>query len=294
MELEQIRTFARVVEQRSFTKASSTLHLSQPAVTRQVAALEADLGARLLERRVRQVTPTAAGAALHAYALRILGLEQDCRAAVTAVEQGVSGHLRVAASGTAATYLLPDVLGRFRARHSAIDITVHTSSSDEAARMAVEDRVDAAVVMDFRGHPELNQVRAGRYALMAAMNADHRLAAQRSVSIEQLAAEPLIAMLPGANLRRLVDSLFHSHGAAPHVAAEVDHLEAMKKMAAARVGLAIVPDLAVNAARDGLKVVPIREASRHHHWSVLFRKGRAETVIIRFFLDCVKHPKPRA
>lgn len=288
MDLEQLRTFAAVVEHRSFTKAAEALHLSQPAVTRQIAALEGGLGAKLLDRRIRQISPTSAGKAVQTYADRILGLAQDCRKTVEAVERGVIGHLRVAASGTAATYLLPEILATFRARHPAIDISVHTCGSDAAARMVADDRADAAVVMDFRGHPELRQIRAGRYNLVTAMSPSHRLAARRSLTIADLAGEPLIVMLPGANLRRLVDGIFHSKGAVPNVTVEVDHLEAMKKMAAAQLGLAIVPDLVVRDDHDGLRVAPIRDARRpQRHWSVVYRKNRAESAAIRFFLDCL-------
>lgn len=287
MELDQIRAFTAVVNHRSFTKAAEELHLSQPAVTRQIAALEQYLGARLLERRIRHVTPTAAGAVFHAHATRILSLESDCRTAVLAVERGTSGTLRVAASGTSATYLLPDLLGRFRARHPAIDIRVHTCSSGEAARLTVEEQADAAVVMDLQPHPDLKQILAGRYSLVAAMSPSHPLSRRSSIAMADLASEPLIVMLPGTNLRRLVDSLFHVLGSRPRIAVETDHLEAMKKMAGARLGVAIVPDLAVSGER-GLRVVPIRGARRTRHWSVICRKDRQQAAPIRFFLECVR------
>ena len=288
MDMEQLQTFSAVVEHRSFTKAASALHLSQPAVTRQVAALEMALSAKLLDRRIRQVTPTAAGIAVQSYASRILGLAKDCRKTVEAVERGVIGHLRVAASGTAATYLLPSILAEFRNRHPAIDISVHTCGSDAAARMVADDSADAAVVMDFRGHPELKQIRAGRYNLVATMACSHRLASRRAVTIEDLTDEPLIVMLPGTNLRRLVDGIFHAKGAAPRITVEVDHLEAMKKMAAAQLGVAIVPDLVVKDDRDGVHIAPIRDTRRpQRYWSVVYRKNLTENTAIRFFLQCM-------
>lgn len=288
MDIEQLQTFSSVVEHRSFTKAAETLHLSQPAVTRQIAALESAVGAKLLDRRIRQVTPTAAGMALQSYATRILGLARDCRLTVEAVERGVIGHLRVAASGTVATYVLPEILAKFRARHPAIDISVHTCGSDAAARMVADDRADAAVVMDFRGHADLRQTRAGRYTLVAAMSPGHRLADRRSLTIADLADEPLIVMLPGTNLRRLVDGIFHASGAVPNVTVEVDHLEAMKKMAAAQLGLAIVPDLVVHGDRDGLRIASIRGTRQPQRcWSVVYRKDRSESAALRFFLQCL-------
>lgn len=290
MELEQLRTFASVADHRSFTKAAEALHLSQPAVTRQIAALEEDLGAKLLDRRIRRVTPTPAGAALYAHAARMLGLERDCRATVRDVERGVVGRLRMAASGTAATYLLPDLLGRFRGQHPDIDIQVTTCNSGAAARLTLEEQADAAVVMDFRPHPELKQIRAGRYALVAAMSPGHAFARARSVTVDRLAAEPLIVMQAGSNLRRLVDGLFHAHGAQPRITVEVDHLEAMKKMAAARLGLAIVPDLAMRGETTGLTVKSIAEARAKRHWSVLFRKDRQDAAVVRFLLDCLPRP----
>ncbi len=289
MELQNLRTFAEVVDQRSFTRASATLHLSQPAVTRQIAALEQELETRLLERRIRRVTPTATGLVLYGYARRMAALAADCVAAVRDVERGVAGRLRVAASGTAATYLLPGPLGRFRASHPAIDLTVHVCSSAQAAQAVLEQSADVGVVMDFRPHPELKVHRAGAYSLTAVMAPGHRLAARRSVTIPELRNEPMIVMQQGANLRRLVDNLFQSRGAAPPVTMEVDHVEAMKMMAAAGLGVAIVPDVAVRPS-ENLRVVPIRGGrGTRRHWSVLHRKGEAGAAV-GFFLDALARP----
>ena len=175
MELQQLRTFVSIVEHRSFTKASQALHLSQPAVTRQIHGLEQELGAPLLERRIRRVAVTPAGEVLEAYANRILSMVRDCRASVSQVQQGGVGRVSVATSGTAATYLLPPLLARFRALHPRIDLTVFTGGSQEAAQMVLDERVDLGVVMHLHAHRDLKATVGGSYRLVAAVSPAHSL-----------------------------------------------------------------------------------------------------------------------
>jgi len=284
MELQQLRTFVSIVEHRSFTKASQALHLSQPAVTRQIHGLEQELGAPLLERRIRRVAVTPAGEVLEAYANRILSMVRDCRASVSQVQQGGVGRVSVATSGTAATYLLPLLLARFRALHPRIDLTVFTGGSQEAAQMVLDERVDLGVVMHLHAHRDLKATVGGSYRLVAAVSPAHSLAGRRTVSINELIEQPLIVMQKGANLRAVVDNLFASKRAAPRVTIEVDHVEAMKKMAEANLGVAIVPDIAVEAGE--LRVLPIRGAAfTQRRWSAIHRRNRTLTTAMRAFLE---------
>ena len=114
MELRQLETFVRVAELRSFTQAAELLYLTQPAVTRQVAALEAQLKTRLFDRLGRTVQLTAAGESLYRYAVEMLRLGREAERAVGDVVTGTAGRLAIGANSTTATYLLPPLLRQFR------------------------------------------------------------------------------------------------------------------------------------------------------------------------------------
>lgn len=104
MELRQLEAFLRVAETQNFTRAAEELSLTQPAVTRQVGALESQLQVKLLDRLGRRVELTPAGQALRRYAIEILRLAAEAEQAVTEVRQGTAGTLAVGASSTVATY----------------------------------------------------------------------------------------------------------------------------------------------------------------------------------------------
>src|SRR4051794_25233141 len=114
MELRQLRTFVRVAALGSFSRAAEELMLTQPAVTRQIAALERECRTRLLERLGRRVELTPAGEMLHRYAAQMLRLEDEAARAVSDVAAGVAGRLALGASSTTAAYVLPPLLRRYR------------------------------------------------------------------------------------------------------------------------------------------------------------------------------------
>src|SRR5579872_5806481 len=114
MELHQLEAFEAVALNRSFTRAADELCLTQPAVTRQIAALERELKTRLFDRLGRSVQLTTSGEALHRYSAEVLRLTREAERAVADVATGAAGRLAVGANSTTATYLLPPLLRRFR------------------------------------------------------------------------------------------------------------------------------------------------------------------------------------
>src|SRR5262245_17635114 len=135
MELRQLQVFARIAALGSITRAAEELYLTQPAVSRSLSALERELGTRLFDRLARRVVLTAAGHALLSYAEQMLQMAEGAARAVADVRSGDAGRLRLAASSTAATYVLPQVIGRFRDAHPNVELTVLTGGSADVAEM---------------------------------------------------------------------------------------------------------------------------------------------------------------
>ena len=145
MDLQQLRTFRTVARRRSFTRAAQELHLSQPAVSRQVEALEASLGASLFSRQGRRVALTEAGRRLLDYAERILELVARAERALAELHQLEAGRLTVAASTTPGGYLRPPVLAAFQERHPGLEarLTVHPSA--EVEQLVLSGQADLGV-----------------------------------------------------------------------------------------------------------------------------------------------------
>jgi predicted ATPase/DNA-binding transcriptional LysR family regulator len=151
----RLRAFAAVVRQRSFSRAAAELYVSQPAVSKHVAALEAELGTQLVVRGRRETTLTPAGELLADYVLRAEALLANAHRALAAGADGGSGTLSLAASGIPGTYVLPELLGRFADDHPGVEIDFQLSTSGGALELVRAHRVELALVGGMVVPPEL-------------------------------------------------------------------------------------------------------------------------------------------
>jgi DNA-binding transcriptional LysR family regulator len=156
MNLEaRLRAFAAVAREGSFTGAAEQLYVSQPAISKHVASLEAELGAQLVVRNRRGASLTSAGELLADYVLRAEALLANARRALAAGGDAQVGTLAVAASGIPGTYLLPSVLARFHEQHPAVELDFRLSTSAGALDLVRAHEVELALVGGLTVPPEL-------------------------------------------------------------------------------------------------------------------------------------------
>jgi len=247
LNLHYLRVFAAVADRRGFTKAAAALHLSQPAVSKAVRGLERQLGTPLLERgggAARGVRLTEAGVALHARARELFAVERTAEEEQRALRGLEGGTLRVGASTTVATYLLPRLLGRFRARHPGVELRVTTANTRGVARRLLQRRLDVALVEGPVAHPRLEVVPWRDDALVLIAPADHPLVRRRRVAPDALAAEPFIARERGSGTRRVAESALRAAGLTPRRVLTLGSTEAVTQAVAAGLGLSLVSELA--------------------------------------------------
>jgi LysR family transcriptional regulator, transcriptional activator of the cysJI operon len=147
MQLEpRLRAFAALAREGTFSRAAASLYVTQPAVSKHVASLEAELGRQLVVRGRPATVLTPAGQTLADYVLRAEGLLANARRALDAAADADSGTLAVAASGIPGTYLLPLVLARFHEQYPGVEIDFSLNTSGEALEIVRAHRVEVAVV----------------------------------------------------------------------------------------------------------------------------------------------------
>jgi DNA-binding transcriptional LysR family regulator len=241
MDARRLEVFRAVAGQRSFTRAALELHLSQSAVSQQVAALESELGGPLFDRSRRRVRLTPAGAALLDRADALLGGFAEARRAVAAARGAVEGDLRVSASLTIGTYVLPAPLARLGRRHPALRLQVTIDNSERVVAALRSGAADVGFIEDEadRAGIAVTPVRDDELVLVAP--AGHRLAAFAEVPLEELAAEPVVVREPGSGTRRVAEQHLRAAGLETlRVAAELSHIEAIKAAVEAGLGVAIL------------------------------------------------------
>lgn len=239
--LDNLTTFCAVVAAGGLNAAAAGLHLTQPAVTKQIRALEADLGVRLLERGPRGISLTPAGRQIHRLARQAAAAAAGCRR--LAADWRVEGQreLTVAAGLTLTIYTLPPVLRAFAVAAPAVRLRLVSADSEAALALVHAWQADVALVTTYTDSDRVQAVPLFTDALVAVAAAGASL----PLSTGELSGRPLLAMSGNSGLRRYIDEVLATRGAVPDVVMELDSVEALRIMAGLGLGIALLPWSAV-------------------------------------------------
>lgn len=245
MELAQLEAFLQVAHHRSFSRAAEALFLTQPSVTARIQSLERELGERLFERTGRSVTLTDAGHAFIPHAQRALTAVQEGADAIDAVRHGDVGSIRVAASSTIATYVLPHILKRFREQRPRVHVHLNSSGATEEAVEKLLSGLVHMAICRLTPHPEVESLHLYNDDLALVVAPDHPFAKRGRVPLVEAGREPFLFFERTSSYHGLVYSMFLRHGVAPESVMELDSMEAMKHMVEAGLGIAILPVVSI-------------------------------------------------
>ena len=243
IDLRQMRYFAALAETLHFGRAAERLHISQPPLTRQIAALERELGVRLLERNSRRAKLTHAGQRfLEEARLAIAAFDQACRNAQLA-ERGELGALAIGFMMHAAHTVLPRLTRQFMTDYPQVRVELREMIPDLLPDAVLTGRFDAAVTFDPGAIRGLSTHQIFEEKLCLAVPSGHFFAALPSIRAEQLAGEPLIATPPDVapTLRDAILRFFHSGGIAPTIRLEAQLQQTIVSLVAEKLGIALVP-----------------------------------------------------
>ena len=285
LNLHHLRVFAAVANHGGFSRAAEALRLSQPAVSKSVQELERQVGAPLVERAGRASRLTEAGVALAARARELFSVEAAAEEELRALRGLEGGSLRVGASTTIATYMLPAMLARFSMEHPAVTLRVVSANTRDIARRLLERRLDVALVEGPVSHAriECHPWRTDTLVVIAAP--DSRLAGRRRVVPAVVAGERMIVRERGSGTREVAERAFAAQGLTLSVALQLGSTEAIKQAVAAGLGVAIVSRTAAEdqLALGRLVVVPVRGLSLERPLSELRLAGRPASAAARAF-----------
>jgi DNA-binding transcriptional LysR family regulator len=262
LSLDQLQTFADVVELGSFSAAARRLNLTQPAVSLQMKQLEGRLGVRLIERVGRRAHATAAGRDLLGHVHQVDAAVAGALAAVADHREGGSGRLRLGTGATACIYLLPPVLRALRQKFPALEIVVSTGNSPEIVAALEANSIDVALVTLPAPGRSLQSVWTRDDEMVAIFSAGTAPLPAR-VTAEFLADRALVLYESGGHARRVIDDWFVRAGVAVKPVMELGSVEAIKKLVGAGMGCAVLPQLAL-AERSGEKLLSRPLSPRLH------------------------------
>jgi DNA-binding transcriptional LysR family regulator len=246
--LPHLETFSKAAELSSFTGAASALGVTQAAVSQRIQALEKSLDKSLFDRKGGRVLLTGAGQRLYAYAQRIIDLHREARQDITGHETPVAGELVIAASSVPGEHLLPALLSVFGRRHP--HVRVRAAVSDSMAVIGQVERGEVSVGLVGRKTDstslEFRFLASDRMVLVVPNG--HVLSKKKKITVDQLAAHPLILREAGSGLRHCFEKALDRAGrslAELRVALELGSNEAIKEAISRGVGVAVLSALAV-------------------------------------------------
>ena len=283
MQTESLIVLREVARRGSITAAADALRYTQSAVSRQVAALEADAGVRLFDRLPRGVALTDEGRCLLGHAEAVLDRLAAARGDLLALREMNAGRLRVGAFATADAALVPRALAELRASHPGIEISLVEGTTPHLLDRLVSGDADVSVVSAYPEHPLDGRRFALRHLLdepvLVAVPRSHRLARRRSVRLAELADESWIAGSASPEETLLGGSL--RHGFRPRIDIVAAEWTAKLGFVAAGLGVTLVPALAARAAPADIALIALRRDEapvRHVFAATLAGRSRPAAV----------------
>ncbi len=245
LDLVSLSLFTLVARSGSLSQGAALAHLAVGAASKRITDLEATLGVALLERHSRGVTPTLAGQELLRHAQRILHDVDQLAADLSDHARGGLGVVRLWANTSAITQFLPAELAAFMHAHPGIRIELHENDSPAVALAVLDGRADLGIVADRIPTPGLQTWDYRQDRLVLVVPRQHALARRRELALADAMAYDFVSLEPGTSLAQRLALETSQLGLGLRVRVHVRSFDAMCQMVAAGLGIAVLPELAV-------------------------------------------------
>ncbi len=289
MNLRQLEIFVAIAEAGSFSRGAEASLLSQSTASQHIAALEGEVGLRLLDRSGRGARPTAAGELLLVQARRVLAEVDSLRQAMLGLQGLEAALLTIGASNIPATYLLPRVLPRLAARHPGITLTVVAGDSREILNHLAGGRIELAIVGSRFDDGNCDFTPLGHDRLVLIVGPQHPWRQLKSLPLDELATVPFIVRESGSGSQGAVAQALRAAGFEPQrlrVVARFGSNEAIKEAVSSGCGGAFVSELSVQreVARGELATVAVAGLAIRRQFWLATTSGRSLSPAAQAFI----------
>lgn len=287
MNLHHLAIFHAVAETGSISACAERMHISQPAISRQLKAFEQRIGVVLFERLPRGMRLTQPGEVLRDYAARLFAIARTAEAAVKELSDARQGHLSIGASNTVGTYILPTLLARFRRGYPDVGISMFVGNTEQVSQGVADLRFMIGFI---EGPLHVPDLRADRFIddeILPVAAADHPLSGKKRLLAADLCGQPLLMREPGSGTRELIEAHLQRHGIHPGNIVEFGNTEAIKQAAVHGGGIAWLPRVCMPrelAARELVRL-PVKLPTLRRPLSVIRRPGGYTAPVAEAFLE---------
>jgi len=266
LDVRRLRVLREVAARGSFSAAAEALSFTQPAISQQIAALEREAGATLVERGARGVRLTDAGRALVTHADAILSRLDDAEQELAAIAGLRGGRLRFGGFASAGATFLPQAVATFHNRHPDVELTMAEGDPEDLIPRLKAGELDLALVFDYEEVPEQPEADLERSHLVddtvdAVLPRGHRLAGKRSLRMADLAGEPFISGCGPGSCSTMIRRACADAGFEVKIAFETNDYQAQQAFVAAGVGVALLPRLCLTTVHSGVEIRSLGRAA---------------------------------
>lgn len=291
MTLRHMRIFVSVFQKNSITKAAQELHLAQPSVSLAVRELEDYYGIRLFDRIGRHIAPTECGKEFYRYAVHIVSLFNEMEKKMR--NWDTFGTLRIGASITIGTHILPVLIHRYQDQFPDLMIEAKVSKSASIEDEIIHNGIDLGLIETQPSHPDLRAVPFMTDSMCAITAPDHPLASVKSISLAELSRFPFLMREKGSAGRKLLDAAFSLQQMTVSPRWESTSTQALVKAVAEGLGVSVLPYLIVkkDIEEGTVRQIPLNQPIRRN-LNVIYHKSKLLTDNMKSFIElCKKYGK---
>lgn len=286
-----MRIFVSVFQKNSITKAAQELHLAQPSVSLAVRELEDYYGIRLFDRIGRHIAPTECGKEFYRYAVHIVSLFNEMEKKMR--NWDTFGTLRIGASITIGTHILPVLIHRYQDQFPDLMIEAKVSKSASIEDEIIHNGIDLGLIETQPSHPDLRAVPFMTDSMCAITAPDHPLASVKSISLAELSRFPFLMREKGSAGRKLLDAAFSLQQMTVSPRWESTSTQALVKAVAEGLGVSVLPYLIVkkDIEEGTVRQIPLNQSIRRN-LNVIYHKSKLLTDNMKSFIElCKKYGK---
>ncbi|RAT98965.1 LysR family transcriptional regulator [Brevibacillus sp. Leaf182] len=291
---QHLLVFVTVADRQNFSRAAEELHMTQPAVSQYIHALERTIGTKLLERSNKYVRLNKAGEIVYHHAREILGLYTRMQSLVDDLMNTPSGHLTIGASYTYGEYVLPHVIARLRQYYPMITPTITIHNSTVIAELVAKRQLDVGIVEGEYVDEKMCVEPFADDRMYLIASPEHRLAGQTEVSIDELMKETWIVREEGSGTREAAEKMFRQLQFTPQKRMEFGSTQVIKESVEAGLGISLLSYWAIRKERrlGTLCTLKVTGTPVTRDFSLVTKSDEFHTKALDIFMDLIRTHVP--
>ncbi len=288
MDIDSIKTFLSLADTGSFSRTAESLFITQPAVSKRIAALEHSLDCQLFDRLGKEVLLTQAGEALLPGYQRILTELDESRRIISSLKTEVSGHLKFGTSHHIGLHRLPPILRQYTEQYPGVELDIQFMDSEQAASLILKGEIELALItLPEQVADPLAMLPIWADPMKCVVAKDHVLAKQKNITRKDLNKYGIILQSHNTYTRHIVEDALKLN-AGTRVIMESNYLETIKAMIQNKLGWGVLPESMID---NSLHQIPVKGAKMKRELGMLFHASRTFSNPANALLELLKRSR---